>query len=71
MLNEIFFTGDLVSNLNLAPYLAKHKQIMAKDKKAIMTSVYSKVSRCCCRVDFSVLVHCIGMKYNQSRRSTY
>lgn len=44
--NHLFnypYSGDLVSNMNLSPYLEKHKQILAKDKKAIMTSVYSKV----------------------------
>eukprot|EP00088_Acartia_fossae_P062603 TRINITY_DN7570_c0_g1_i2.p1 TRINITY_DN7570_c0_g1~~TRINITY_DN7570_c0_g1_i2.p1 ORF type:complete len:711 (+),score=185.68 TRINITY_DN7570_c0_g1_i2:46-2178(+) len=40
--NFILVTGDLVSNLNLGPLLAKHKATAAKDKKAIMTSVYSK-----------------------------
>ena len=41
--NNSSLLGDLVSNVNLGPLMAKHKAIVAKDKKAIMTSVYSKV----------------------------
>ncbi|XP_023342340.1 translation initiation factor eIF-2B subunit epsilon [Eurytemora carolleeae] len=38
----ILVSGDLISNLNLAPYLNAHKENLAKDKHSIMSSIYIK-----------------------------